>query len=187
MRRHALSVIPGYTRDPSSLPPRLDPGSALRSGRDDGRRAVGRPASLYDPAAFARVLLEMRGARSAGPSIRISGKVKRPGAPRSAILGTPVLLSGTKGPTGIGAITPPIPRGKVAPPFAGTLVAPSRRAEFPSSRGQVFHPVRRAGLPLSAGAGETPPPAKPEGFSPPTYAPRHPQRVHRGSPFSFAP
>ncbi len=49
----------------------------------------------------------------------------RPGAPRSAILGTPVLLSGAKGPTGIGAVTPPIPRGKVAPPFAGTLVAPS--------------------------------------------------------------
>ena len=40
----------------------------------------------------------------------------RPGAPRSAILGTPVLLSGAKGPTGIGAVTPPIPRGKVAPP-----------------------------------------------------------------------
>src|SRR6478752_8658723 len=52
------------------------------------------------------------------------------------------------------------------------LLSPGRwplhpfRAECPSSRGQMFHPVRRAGLPLSAGADENPPPAKPEGLTP---------------------
>ena len=57
----------------------------------------------------------------------------------------------------------------------------------PSSRGQLFHPAparrvapvcRRGRKPTSRKAGED---------SPPTYAPRHPQRVHGGTPFSVAP
>ena len=82
---------------------------------------------------------------------------------------------------------PTDPTGEGCPSFRRDRFPPSLRAEFSSSRGQVFHPVRRAGLPLSAGADENPPPAKPEGFHPPTYAPRHPQRVHGGTPFSVAP
>ena len=41
---------PGPTRDPRSLPPRADPGSALRSGRDDGggTRAL-TPSSALSP------------------------------------------------------------------------------------------------------------------------------------------
>ena len=77
-------------------------------------------ASLCDAAAFARVVRQMKTGGAERRAVEcFSEAMGRPGAPRSAILGTPVLLSGTKGPTGIEAITPPIPRGKVAPPFTG--------------------------------------------------------------------
>src|SRR4029078_1361164 len=51
------------------------------------------------------------------------------------------------------------------------LLSPGQASSVPKggvllSRGQVFHPVRRAGLPLSASADENPPPAKPEGVTP---------------------
>ena len=61
---------------------------------------------------------------------------------------------------------PTDPTGEGCPSFRRDRFPPSLRAESPSSRGQVFHPVRRAGLPLSAGADENPPPAKPEGLTP---------------------
>jgi hypothetical protein len=99
----------------------------------------------------------------------------RPGAPRAAILGTPVLLSGAKGPTGIGAVTPPIPRGKVAPPFTGLGVliladeaSLSRCAVVSSNSGPQ-------GGPCDPARTKVPRPAKPRGFHPPTYAPRHPR------------
>ena len=128
----------------------------------------------------------MRGARSAGPSIRISGKVIRPDAPRSAILGAPVLLSGAKGPTGIGAITPPIPREKVAPPVTGLVFHPRGRKSL-SRCAVVSSGSGPQGCPCAPARTKVPRPAKPRGFHPPTYAPRHPQRVHRGSPFSSTP
>ncbi len=76
---------------------------------------------------------------------------------------------------------PPIPRGKVAPPFAGTVSSVPKGGVL-LSRGQVFHPAPARRVAPVAGADENPPPARPRGFHPPTYAPRHPQRVHGGTP-----
>ena len=82
---------------------------------------AGASASFRVPAAFARGVRQMKTGGAERRAVdALDKRWGRPGAPRSAILGTPVLLSGAKGPTGIGAVTPPIPRGKVAPPVAGT-------------------------------------------------------------------
>jgi hypothetical protein len=82
---------------------------------------------------------------------------------------------------------PTDPTGEGCPSFRRDRFPPSLRAEFSCPGGRCSIRPRRAGLPLSAGADENPPPARPRGFHPPTYAPRHPQRVHGGTPFSVAP
>src|SRR6478752_10611154 len=101
------------------------------------------------PRRIARGMRQMKteGARSAGPSIALVKRWGRPGAPRSAILGTPVLLSGTKGPTGTGAITPPIPRGKVAPPVTGLGYLHPFGRRVPVPLRSAFIQPRPAGLP----------------------------------------
>ena len=65
---------------------------------------------------------------------------------------------------------PTDPTGEGCPSFRrdGSSIP---KGGVPSSRGQVFHPVRRAGLPLSAGADENPPPAKPEDLPPDLRSP----------------
>ncbi len=84
-------------------------------------------------------------------------------------------------------LLPPDPTGEGCP-SCHRAGLPSARTEFPSTRCAVVSSGSGPqGCPCIPARTKVPRPAKPRGFHPPTYAPRHPQRVHRGSPFSSTP
>src|SRR6478752_4253113 len=135
--------------------------------RTEASRGIGWiEAQSRVPAAFARVLLEMRGARSAGPSIRISGKVKTTRRSSLGDFGHSRLALRREGSDRHRGCYPTDPTGEGCPSFRRDRFPPSLRAEFSCPGGRCSIRPRRAGLPLSAGADENPPPAKPEGLTP---------------------
>ena len=87
-------------------------------------------ASFRVPAAFARVLLEMRGARSAGPSIRISGKVKTTRRSSLGDFGHSRLALRREGSDRHRGCYPTDPTGEGCPSFRRDRFPPSLRAEF---------------------------------------------------------